>query len=509
MLAAGACLIATFVALLNYNDYPLARPEVAIGIGILCLVAVLLGLACARLNERERTLFWALFLAIIMQMNFDGGALVVLATAAVAYLLKNRAIAVGGIVFFVVLMFQAAQAVVTSPGAVPSPALAQAASRPVIVHVILDEAIGIEGMPTDVPEAAEAAAWGRDKLVADGFVVFGRAFAQHMHTINSVPLILSLGGNNHGEQSGIYYRLDDAAYLAALDARGFAVKAYENQYARYCGSAAVDACVLAPSYRALAASSLTSGEKAIALLHAFVSLSDPLAILLREYDTAVAAVPGVAEIMPRLDWSYGNVPPAFGGKAVLDQLIADVAAARPGQAYFAHVLLPHHPHVFDAACHVKPEAEWTNRVSSVRSRRELYSSYANQWRCAVSRIDALVRRLEAARPNNDFVVIVHGDHGARIAPVDPDTDNIETLPHRTVREFYSTLVAIRLPGQPGGYRTEQVTAAAVLRSAVAANFRGPLEVESTAEPAVFLVEPDSWEPVRSVAVPWLFDRTKD
>lgn len=505
-LAAAACLIASFVNFLTYNDYPLGRPEVAIGVLGLLALAAALGLLCSRLTKREQTLLSALFLALIVEMNFDGGPVIMLGTVAVAIALKSRAIAAAGVTFFVVLLIQTAQALVAADEDVLAPMPTASAQRPAIVHVILDEAIGIEGLPKDIPEATAAAAWARDRLIADGFLVFGRAFAQHMHTVNSVPQILSLGTLKDGTREGLHYRLSDTGYWAALKARGYSLKVFQNQFASYCPSSAVDVCSTAADYAALADSPLSVGDKAAVLLRSFAALSDPLQFLVFNYDRAVESVPALAAVAPRLGLTYVNVPPALGAMASFDDLLADVARARPGQAYFAHLLMPHHPYAYDASCRLLPEAEWSTRRAALLSREQSYRAYVEQWRCAVSRIGELVRALEAARPERDFVVIVHGDHGSRVVPVDPDATNAEALPRQSFRDAYSALVAIRLPGQPAGYDREPATVGEILKQVVANDFRGPVAVHGTRPPAVVLVDPDDWEPERRLAAPWLFDQ---
>ena len=225
-LAASVCLIASFANFLNFNGYPVAEPEVAIAVLVLACIGIALGILCARLKPRERALLMALFLAIVVEINIDGGPLLIVGTIGVALLLKNRSIAAAGITFSVVLLFQTAQAIVAPGVDLPAPMQAKAKALPVIVHVILDEGIGIEGLPSDMPETVEAATWGRDKLIADGFVVFGAAFAQHMYTVNSVPTILGLGHQGRSVRYGFHYKLVANSYWAALKARGYSVKVY-------------------------------------------------------------------------------------------------------------------------------------------------------------------------------------------------------------------------------------------------------------------------------------------
>jgi hypothetical protein len=241
------------------------------------------------------------------------------------------------------------------------------------------------------------------------------------------------------------------------------------------------------------------------LLRAFASLSDVLVFSARLYDTFVAVSKRWAGWLPPLHWEEGRFPTALGGVDTLEHLIRHVADARPGEAYFAHVLVPHYPYAFDASCRIKPQGEWTSRQSPFRSRAERYGAYAEQWRCAVHQVERLVKTLEATRPGKDFIVIVHGDHGSRITNVDPDEENAHALSPRHFRDAYATLAAMRVPGTPARYIADAVPVRKLIEMLVLDEFRSAPVPAGPASPEIVLEGAMDILPGRRHAVPGLFE----
>ena len=91
-----------------------------------------------------------------------------------------------------------------------------------------------------------------------------------------------------------------------------------------------------------------------------------------------------------------------------------------GHAFFAHLLLPHYPYVFDERCELRSStSDWlTNRISSTDvliyntpdSRAQKYERYAEQTRCLLTLLDGLLDGLESRGLLDDAIIVVHGDH---------------------------------------------------------------------------------------------------
>ena len=62
---------------------------------------------------------------------------------------------------------------------------------PRIIHLILDEHIGLEGIPTDIPEGMEVKSQLVEFYEKYGFKTFGGAYSHYSLTINSIPNLLN------------------------------------------------------------------------------------------------------------------------------------------------------------------------------------------------------------------------------------------------------------------------------------------------------------------------------
>lgn len=116
------------------------------------------------------------------------------------------------------------------------------------------------------------------------------------------------------------------------------------------------------------------------------------------------------------DVYYSN---PIGALNVLRQAFEEIKAIEPGDAYIVHALLPHFPYMTDDACRIKPSPEWTapKRHEKLATKgipvEKIYADYWDQAACAHKLVMALideVRKQSAVDP----VILVHGDHGARI-----------------------------------------------------------------------------------------------
>ena len=101
--------------------------------------------------------------------------------------------------------------------------------------------------------------------------------------------------------------------------------------------------------------------------------------------------------LPKWDWNRIHVGPVpvF---SVIERLIADLSASPGGTLYFAHLLLPHSPFIYDAACRLRPVADWMDRADSgdippyntSETRRVRYERYFEQIRCLYKKLDLIL-----------------------------------------------------------------------------------------------------------------------
>jgi hypothetical protein len=144
---------------------------------------------------------------------------------------------------------------------------------------------------------------------------------------------------------------------------------------------------------------------------------------------------------------------------VLRRLEHDLRRSARGQAYFAHLLIPHYPYVLDESCRVRDRiAEWLYNVvahdvpvpNTADSRTERYRRYFAQIRCQQALLGRLFDAMRDAGVWHDALVLVHGDHGSRIVRRMPFAENAGLLTAEDFRDTFSTLFALRAPGVPAG-----------------------------------------------------------
>lgn len=156
------------------------------------------------------------------------------------------------------------------------PATAAATPRPdlpPIIHIVLDEHIGIEGVPTDLPGGPALRDDLLDFYVDNGFRVYGKAFSQYRNTGDSLSNLVN-GTAQPREKlfmapSGLGFAVTENAWFDQLSAQGYRIQVYQTDYLDFCSGRGhrIAKCVSAP---ATGLAVLEGAEIAIAPKVAFI-----------------------------------------------------------------------------------------------------------------------------------------------------------------------------------------------------------------------------------------------
>ena len=173
---------------------------------------------------------------------------------------------------------------------------------------------------------------------------------------------------------------------------------------------------------------------------------------------------------PDFNWEdHIRVQPIMAHSMAAD-LKNDLGKATPGQAYFAHLILPHAPYIYDGNCKLRGLSEWLGvvpitGVNTEQSRRERYEAYFKQVGCAQRVLDRLFDALRDRGLYEGSIIIVHADHGSRLnlVPTQPVTK-------ADFRDRYSVLLAVKLPGTEIEYEPRPVSLAHALTELSLSNF---------------------------------------
>jgi hypothetical protein len=486
VLAGAAVMTASVANFLNHNHYPLLRAEVGILLAILLALVVAMGLLYAVSGRIVRTVLQILLLCVALDLNFDG-YIVPVAAVALAVLLQGRAMPFLAVAASVVLMTVLAGMAVAErnqQGTSARTSIAQRADLPVLLHLILDEHIGVEGLPGDMPEASAMKESLKRLYVGNGFHLFGGAYSEHMRTVNAIPRVINFGVDRPWDYANrTRSTLTSNAYFDRLGADGYRIHVSQTDYMNYCANEFVVACETRPAAEqtSIANAPLSTGEKAYLLTTEFAKLSTALTMPAAFYHRTFYGSQTVA------------LPP-LGPLSALDELSAELRSAKRGDAYFVHVLLPHSPYALDANCELRNLADWRDQWNGPK--RERVAAYLEQVGCLNRKLEAVIEAV-----GKDAIVIVQGDHGYRIADVEPGVDALGKFSDRDLVASHSAIFAVRAPGVKASYDHRALPTAEILRQFATSGFRSAqVSVAPDFVPSVFL-EDRNWKPTKAHPLP--------
>jgi len=502
--ALSAPLIASLVNLLRFNDYPLTAAEVWPVYAVLLALGVGASTLCAFLPWPVRAAAETLAVALAVDINVDGPwpvlAAVVLAVGLTALGRKplTRPIAFAATVMLLLCLLGVGSPARATPSRWP---LEPRSNQPVLLHLILDEHIGLAGLPKDNPATAQERQTLTRHYVDRGFRVYGGAYSQHMRTTNAIPQIVNFGEwrSIRADNRGGGLEVSKNAYFDLLRKRGYQLRVYETGWVDLCAHDPSISCFRYPEsgLRAVAKSGLSTRDKTGAIWLNFLGragIANQVSVLYSRFIAPKARAAGLP--LRSINLGQMQLTSTLEALSASQQLLKELEQARPGQAYVAHLLLPHYPYVTRRDCSLKPLAEWRYRRFGADIRRR-EAAYFDQVGCAaslVARAEEALRRSPAAA---NYVIIVHGDHGSRITKHDPAAGARASTSDMVAA--YSTHFAVRAPGVEPGYVPGAARVDDLLAQFVTRDFEAPLIAKRGGH--VVLLEDARWRPVAKVAMP--------
>jgi len=475
----GLMLVAPFVGAVRQVHHSILSADSVTAIAILLAIGAVAGVAI-RHGGRVRVVTLAAFLTVALDLMLKGTAL--------SQSLPQRLFAIPLAPFFVATSFVIVLAVchllraellrilasgfaVATVAALIGPVggtpighthtkahVVSKPGRPLVLHLILDEHIGIDGIPTDLPGGREL----RQTLTAFydefGFRLYRRSFSPYVDTRDSLPNLFNFGRQGVAaafltEPEKLFeppYVLSRNDYFERLKALGYRIRVYESTFLDVCRAQAapIADCYIYPEWGFESARRNLSLTGRLRLLST-AYLQDSLVYRTAKIDVLQRLhrrFPGT----PVFTWERANSGP-LTSLPTLQLLEKDLTTARPGEAYVAHLLMPHNPYVYEADCAVRDPADWRSiedtgaLLLTDLDRRDLYDGYFRQMSCLYKRLHEMFVRLRESGRLNDAVVIVHGDHGSRIA-----APRRGRWRRQDYVAMYSTIFAVKAPGvQPG------------------------------------------------------------
>jgi hypothetical protein len=341
---------------------------------------------------------------------------------------------------------------------------------PRLIHLVLDEHLGVEGFPQSHPFGRTMKERVKDFYTNRGFQLYGNAYGHYCNTFDAVPNLLNFTREPipkqfvSGEEGS--YVVTRNRYFELLKERGYRLHVISAGYLDFCAqtTALIADCQQYhfTSWESVAALNLPVTDKAVFLMLSTVTAYPRYQRLQQLYETAWRPV-------LRKDGSYFSrladamwiPPPAHtytsNAMQTVERTWGNILSLPHGHAAFIHLMLPHFPYSFGRNCATRPLLEWKENLEHVpREQRtehiqaERYQLYFEQMDCVLALIDNLLDRLRQAGMLDDSIILVHGDHGSRLAIRDPSIDAMP-LTDSDLLDYFSLLYAAKIPGSPARY----------------------------------------------------------
>lgn len=472
-----------FVIFLTDNEYSLFAPEVLVSLGGLTVLAGLV----AFLRMTKQQLWYAMAIAGLLTVFIDyqfewmveANKYVVFGLVAVTTVLvvkwQEPVTLIMTAVFATMLGTTVVQSLVRSPATlhlVPDAASAASNAPPRLIHLVLDEHIGIAGLPTHF----ELARTVKDRLLRfyqrHGFFVYGGAYSHYFRTFDSIPNLLNFSTEPQEKALVVDkkkppFPLIENRYFDILSQRQYRLNVLGASLIDFCSDETI-ALQTCRQYKYTALGPL--GNQHDSLSHKIPAIFATYLTKYHRYQRLLSAYrnliqPSLASkgiLLPTLPsdspWTTHLLRPiSANAMALIEDLWDNILKLPRGHVLFAHLMLPHYPYIYREDCTARPIKDWRwygmpeeeSRTSDLRE--EVYGLYLQQVQCLHTKLDILFNRMRAAGMLEDSIIILHGDHGSRLGLHDPYIDIFNVLTESDFSDGFSTLFAVRLPGKQAGY----------------------------------------------------------
>lgn len=378
--------------------------------------------------------------------------------------------------------------------------------KPFILHLILDEHLGIEGFNSFTADPQPIRTELLEFYSQHGFQVFAGAYSRHFHTRNAMPEILRLGEDEVEADAAQSERLiDQLSYLKELQGRGYPLSVLQTDAVFYCRVGEIRHCMTYPASGPLPIqrANISALEKAKFILSGFMRLSPSLTFVAPFYDYSAKLLQDEGIPVPFLFLSRRSTNVATKGLQILKRMPEDLTRAEPATAFVAHILFPHFPYVYDRACNLMAFKHWryrTNGHDSV-SIMEREAAYSEQIRCSLMQLDLVLEALDNSPVRDNYVVIIHGDHGSRITDIEPTAENVGKFSDRDLIAGFSTLFAVRYPEPRPGYVADHISVDKLLKNLMENDFQAIHADDIENGPLTVVLDNQDWVPTLEYNLP--------
>lgn len=493
-LACALVLATHFTNYIVYVGYGRIAPDLFVVYGGLLLAAGGITLLLQVPSIWGRTVLFSILLSVafadaVFQFGTQGegvrlglGMVALGSTMILVFFLRRHISKIICVVFATMLLstLWSAASSHTAPADKQSGAGAGAPSNlSVVVHVVLDEHAGLAALNDDVPGGKRVRELLTGFYLRNGFRLFPRAFSQSVETRDSLGSLFN--GIPVADAESVIVRerdklfLTSNGYLGQWGSQGYKIDVLQSSYLDFCRGAggSISRCdtYLHDGYDTDSLAGMPALDRVSLIFQMYgssVSLVKLARLAVRRYAGRIGFDGGLPAGPTR--W-VDRVGP-LAAMSPLDGLIDRLRDAMGGKVYFAHLLMPHYPYVYDPGCQVRtPVSAWQMRsdenwTNTPESRKQRYALYFQQIECTVMKLQQLFDAMKERGVYDNAVIVIHGDHGSRITRFKPEPENRARMELADYLDGFSTLFVCKGPTVPSGIDTRMLPLSALLAECV-------------------------------------------
>ncbi|MGH8769933.1 MAG: sulfatase-like hydrolase/transferase, partial [Burkholderiales bacterium] len=292
---------------------------------------------------------------------------------------------------------------------------------PLWIHLFFDEMMAPEAINRALPLGGRLYKTTRKFFDKHGFRLYGQAFSRFYWTDDSASALFNFDAQTryplaeYTDKGSRPSTLRANAYFREAAEYGYNIHVYQTRHLNLCDPRYVSRCETLNSFNRFS-SFVASAESSFS--DRTIDLATNLVTAYKDSNTSAILESALSKLGRWAAWYDAEAFPAWF-KHFTEQLVQ----APRGTLVFAHMLVPHTPFVWNEDCEFQsrvPPHYFTAKnprpmhmwQEFERRHQELYYAQAL---CTHRHLEALFEALEAFGRLDDAIVIVHGDHGARIS----------------------------------------------------------------------------------------------
>lgn len=509
-----ACLLiilSHFANYIIYAGYSRLFPDIVVVVGILCAVALGLTALLQVPSRTMRALVFAILITIVISdALYEFGVadvttrLVALAATllfalALVFFLRDHTSQVLIGAFLAMLLATIVIATIDSTDPVVSadgPPQMGDDARPIVVHLILDEHMGLAGMTKALPGGENIRGELEEFYERAGFRLFSRAYSQYFETAPSLAAMMNFSESHIGKPSlmgkryGYLLRMN--AYLKKLSDLNYRINIYQSNYIDFChtsGIRIVECSIYKPdNLKSSELWKLPVAERVKLIFNMYYSSFTLIKLLKLVEQPVISWFREWGINLKGFGLWHGRVGPLAVAPS-FEQLVEDISRSKGGTIFFAHLLIPHYPYVYATHCEVRaPISSWglrrlNNGTNTLASRKQSYGEYFDQIRCLNRKLERLFDAMKRAGTYEKSIIVIHGDHGARINLSTPLATNRQQHSVMDYVDGFSTLFAFKAPGVVAGLDPRMLSLSRLLKYAAS---RDEKHLSTLSFPTIYL-----------------------